>query len=119
MNNHLSYSYISIIRDKLHNKVLIFFVKRIMAEANDVSSDCNANVTVPIPLNERIYRSKSASNVASTAFSSTFPSHSVEKKDVNDLQVSKILHDSYYYSSFFYCIQRTQIFFMYVNSNGI
>ena len=58
-----------------------------MAEANYICPDSNANVTTPISLNERIYRSKPAANIASTT-SSTIPSHSVENKDVNDLQVS-------------------------------
>ena len=90
-----------------------------MAEANNICSDSNANVTIPIPSNERIYRSKSASNIASTAFSSNIPSHSVENKDVNDLQVSRNSNDSYYYSSFIYCIRLTQTFFMHVKTNGI
>ena len=89
-----------------------------MNEANNIYSDSNANVNVPISLNERIYRSKSASNIASTAFSSTIPSHSVENKDVDDLQVSRNSNDSYYNSSFIDCILLTQTFFMHVKPNG-
>ena len=71
-----------------------------MAETNNGKPDSNSNLTLPLPINERLYRSKSTSSLASAKPSSHEPSRLIGKKDVCDLQVIEITKDLCYSSIF-------------------